>query len=70
MQGNPHVRFDEQGVETDRLASPTGELHDTAPPPDSTGMLNGSDSAAISELVRVEAGGAHLAAMASGCRLI
>jgi len=37
MQGNPHVRFDEQGVETDRLISPTGEPHDTAPPPDSTG---------------------------------
>jgi len=36
MQGNPHVRFDEQGVETDRLVSPTGEPYDTAPPPDST----------------------------------
>jgi hypothetical protein len=36
MQGDPHVRFDEQGVETDRLVSPTGEPHDTAPPPDST----------------------------------
>ncbi|WP_429278179.1 hypothetical protein, partial [Novosphingobium gossypii] len=31
-----HVRFDEQGVETDRLASPTGAPHDTAPLPDST----------------------------------
>ena len=35
MQGNPHVRFDEQGVETGRLVSPSGEPHDTAPPPDS-----------------------------------
>jgi hypothetical protein len=36
MQGDPHVRFDEQGVETGRLVSPTGEPHDTAPLPDST----------------------------------
>ena len=36
MQGDPHVRFDEQGVETGCLVSPTGEPHDTAPPPDST----------------------------------
>jgi hypothetical protein len=39
MQGDPHVRFDEQGVETDRLASPAGESHATAPPPDSTREL-------------------------------
>jgi hypothetical protein len=25
MQGDPHVRFDEQGVETGRLVSPTGK---------------------------------------------
>ena len=25
MQGDPHVRFDEQGVETGGLVSPTGE---------------------------------------------
>jgi len=36
MQGDPHVRFGEQGVETDRLVSSTGEPHGTAPPPDST----------------------------------
>jgi len=32
MQGDPHVRFDEQGVEMARPVSPTGEPHD----PDST----------------------------------
>jgi hypothetical protein len=30
MQGDPHVRFDEQRVETDRLVSPTGQPHGTA----------------------------------------
>jgi hypothetical protein len=40
MQGDPHVRFDEQGVETERLVSPTGELHATASPPDSTFLIN------------------------------
>lgn len=39
MQENPHVRFDEQGAETDRLVSPTGEPHDTGPPSDSTVLL-------------------------------
>lgn len=34
--GNLHVRFDEQGVETDRLASSIGASHGTAPLPDST----------------------------------
>jgi len=43
MQGDPNVRFDEQGVETDCLVSPTGEPHDTAPPPDSTPHGRGSD---------------------------